>query len=43
MRNRSIPGLMLRAMDGGGYLSKKDIYVHRVVVARYYIHLYGVD
>ena len=43
VRDWSIRGLMLRVMAGGGYLPKKDIYVDRVVAARYYIHLYGVD
>ena len=43
MRDPSIFGLMLRAMNAGGYLPKNNIYVDRVEIARYYIHLYCVD
>ncbi|CAK9188676.1 unnamed protein product [Sphagnum troendelagicum] len=43
VRDRTIPGLMLRKPNGGGYLPKKGIYDDRVGAARHYIGLYGAD
>jgi hypothetical protein len=43
VRDRTIPGLMLKRPNGGGYLPKKGIYDDRVGGGRYYIRLYGAD
>ncbi|CAM6064127.1 unnamed protein product [Sphagnum tenellum] len=43
VRDRTIPGLMLRRTNGAGYLPKKGIYDDRVGAARYYIRLYGAN
>jgi hypothetical protein len=43
VRDRTIPGLMLKRSNGGGYLPKKGIYDDRVGAVCYYIRLYGTD
>lgn len=43
VRDRSIPGLMLKERDSNKFLPKKDLYVDRVGAARHYTRLYGVD
>ncbi len=43
VRDGTIPDLMLRKPNGGGYLPKKGIYDDRVGAAHHYIGLYGPD
>jgi hypothetical protein len=43
VKDRTIPGLMLRKPNGGGYLPMKGIYENRVGGAHHYIGLYGAD
>jgi hypothetical protein len=43
VKDRTIPGLMLKKPIGGGYLPMKGIYEDRVGGARHYIGLYGDD
>lgn len=42
-KDRTIPGLMLKAVSGGRFLPMKNIYVDRVGAAHHYISLYGAD
>ena len=42
VRDRTIPGLMLKERDSHKFLPKKDLYVDRVGAARHYTRLYGV-
>ncbi len=42
VKDRTIPGLMLKKPIGGGYLPMKGIFEDRVGGARHYIGLYGV-
>jgi hypothetical protein len=43
VKDRTIPGLMLKKPNGRGYLPMKGIYEDRVGGARHYIGLYGAD
>ena len=42
VRDRSIPGMMLKERNSNKFLPKKGIYVDRVGAARHYTRLYGV-